>query len=32
MRVGGALTLVGLAGMILYMLRRERRQTQPSLA
>jgi len=32
MRVGGAITLVGLAGMILYMLRRERRRTQPSLA
>lgn len=31
MRVGGALTLVAIAGMVLVMLRKERRRTQPSL-
>ncbi len=32
MRIGGVVTLVALGGMILYMLRRERRATQPALA
>lgn len=32
MRVGGVVTIVALVGMILFMLRKERRQARPSLA
>lgn len=32
MRVGGVVTIVALVGMILFMLRKERRRAQPSLA
>ena len=32
MRIGGVITLVALGGMILYLLRKERRRPQPSLA
>lgn len=32
MRIGGVITVVALAGMILFMLRKERRRPQPSLA